>query len=607
MGQDGSRTEGSRMPRTDRAGGRRSMMAAAVPRVVLRTGVAALLVAAVGPGTASAAVSGGRVIAVLTDTSGLELTNYAPNSSVAVSLLRNGVTIANGTTKSLADGSASLNGGGNPGDCWTDVTPDILAGDVVQVGNDSMIVQGLTSQRPVATLTPGTLEMHGTAADPAGQQLTGGRLEARIIATFTNNKKSLRAPAVYDGAGTGWTATFSGLSDADMQIALAAKDARGVFQNASLTETTISQNPGARGATPPCATPSGRYAVTQAGRDAVNLANVGADLVLSGTSANASAIDASLADAGGRKATVAAAITTNAATGAQTWTATIPAASVAGLADGTLTASASYTVPSGAVSGATLSLPKDTVAPPAPTATPGAGTYAGPQSVTLADDDPAATVRWTNGGSPPTASSPAFGAAISVTASQTIMSVAVDRAGNMSPSAASAYVINAPAAGTGTTTGTGTGPGTGTSAPRALFAGTIPGLFQPGVADVANAGTIAVAGRRVTVFAVGRLTMARRLTRRALTRQGLRATMQLPSGTRALRITVVRMTGARPQPTPVAVRTRVPSRAGLYRLQLRDRALLARLRPGRYVLRVQAGRSARALGTGTDVGFAITG
>jgi hypothetical protein len=67
------------------------------------------------------------------------------------------------------------------------------------------------------------------------------------------------------------------------------------------------------------------------------------------------------------------------------------------------------------------------------------------------------------------------------------------------------------------------------------------------------------------------------------------------------------MTGARPQPTPVAVRTRVPSRAGLYRLQLRDRALLARLRPGRYVLRVQAGRSARALGTGTDVGFAITG
>jgi hypothetical protein len=600
MGQQhGSRTRGSRT-RTDRADGRRSAMAAAVPRVILRTGVAALLVAAVGPGTASAAVSGGRIIAVLTDTSGLELTNYAPSSDVAVSLLRNGVTIANGTTKTLGDGSASLNGGGNAGDCWTDVTPDILAGDVVQVGNDSMVVQGVTSQRPVTTLTPGTLEMHGTAADPAGRQLTGGTLEARIVATFTNNKKSLRAPAVYDGAGNGWTATFSGLSDADVQIALAAKDARAVFSNATATETTISQNPGGRAAVSPCTAPSGRYAVTQAGRDAVNAANVGADLVLSGTSARASAIGVSLADANGKNAAAAAAITTNAATGAQTWTATIPATAVAGLADGTLTASASYTVPSGTVGGATLSLAKDTVAPPAPTATPGAGTYAGPQSVTLADGDPDATVRWRNDGTAPSASSSRFGGAISVTASQTIMAVAIDPAGNASPTAALAYVISAPAAGGA--------PGAGAGAPRALFDGTIPGLVRPAaVADVPNTGTIAVAGRRVTRFAVSRLTMARRIGRRALKRQGVRATMQLPTGTRALRITIVRTTGGRPERTPIAVRTRVPSRAGLYRLRLRDRALLARLRPGRYVLRVQAGRSARALGAGADVGFAITG
>jgi hypothetical protein len=347
--------------------------------------------------------------------------------------------------------------------------------------------------------------------------------------------------------------------------------------------------------------------VTKADRAAVNAGNVGSDLVLSGASLKATAVSVSVADTIGNKTAAVPATITGPATGPQTWTATIPAASVAGLADGTLTASGSYVTATGTVTGATLALSKDLVAPPAPNAAPGPGTYSTAQSVTLSDADGAAIIRWTNGGTA-SASSPRADGPINVTGSQTISAVAVDGAGNVSPEASFGYVITpaapAPAAaaaraaaGGAAGAAAGAAPGAGAAAGRVPLAGAVAGQ-TPGVA---------VAGQRVSGFAVSRLAMARSLSRRQLRRLGLRATMQLPNGTKIVRITIVRLRNGRPERTPVAVRITRPKRAGLYRLQLRDRALLARLRPGQYVLQVKAGRSATRLGTTASLRFAITG
>jgi uncharacterized protein YjiS (DUF1127 family) len=48
------------------------------------------------------------------------------------------------------------------------------------------------------------------------------------------------------------------------------------------------------------------------------------------------------------------------------------------------------------------------------------------------------------------------------------------------------------------------------------------------------------------------------------------------------------------------------SAASSYRLRLRDRALLRRLKPGRYVLKVTPGRSLSDLGVTRQVGFTVT-
>ncbi|MGG7377284.1 hypothetical protein ACQ7B2_00240, partial [Escherichia coli] len=73
--------------------------------------------------------------------------------------------------------------------------------------------------------------------------------------------------------------------------------------------------------------------------------NVSRDLVLSGVTQDAGAVSVTLDDdddATTAPVTVPATLSTS--SGAQSFTATIPAADVQGLRDGTLTASATYTV-----------------------------------------------------------------------------------------------------------------------------------------------------------------------------------------------------------------------------------------------------------------------
>jgi hypothetical protein len=143
------------------------------------------------------------------------------------------------------------------GACWFGQTPDIRPGDRVQieimagprVGRiDETTVANITSKRPIRVINglDTLLVVHGTAQDGftaiPGNPLPIGQIEHRLIApgsTFAlNSRRGLRAvgaPATADGvltydpidalnpAGINWTATYGGLSEADMTIALGAE------------------------------------------------------------------------------------------------------------------------------------------------------------------------------------------------------------------------------------------------------------------------------------------------------------------------------------------------------------------------------------------------
>jgi len=85
------------------------------------------------------------------------------------------------------------------------------------------------------------------------------------------------------------------------------------------------------------------------------------------------------------------------------------------------------------------------LAPPAPTASPGQGALAVPQSVTLSDADTSAVVHVTTNGSPASAASPTYAGPIPVgVGTTTIRAVAVDLLGHASPEATFTYTILSP-------------------------------------------------------------------------------------------------------------------------------------------------------------------
>jgi hypothetical protein len=402
-------------------------------------------------------VNGAHVIASLYKNSGLELSGYTPGATLTVDILRNGVRV--GTMTDLVDSAGNLNV--NPTACWKDATPEILPGDVVSVTGDgavdTKVVQDVSSTVTRRDpLNPGTILVTGSALDPVtGLPLPLAGVEVRIVgtSTFSTGKRTLRT-TVTPGVTLGsFEARFAGFNSSDQQLMLAPLETRAVARNATLNEVTISQNPAAPGPAAPCAAPLSRNAITGANRTSVNIANVGSDLLLNGISSGATAVDVSLDDQDPATAAVTATATPAPAIGSQTWSVTVPAASVAALTDGTLTAVATYTVAATTIGGSNLTLPKDTIAPLAPTATPGPGLYNHAQSVTLSDADPTATLRYSNAGPDPTIASPAATAPVPVTSTQTLKAIAVDQVGNPSPVSTFAYTIDTAAPTTSLTGG----------------------------------------------------------------------------------------------------------------------------------------------------------
>jgi sugar lactone lactonase YvrE len=84
--------------------------------------------------------------------------------------------------------------------------------------------------------------------------------------------------------------------------------------------------------------------------------------------------------------------------------------------------------------------------PVAPVFSPVAGTYSGPQSVTITDATAGTTIYYTTNGAVPVSSSTRYTGAIAVVASETIKAIAITASGIKSPVATAAYVIAKPVA-----------------------------------------------------------------------------------------------------------------------------------------------------------------
>jgi len=436
-------------------------------------GFAALAVPAAAPAAINAPPKAPHDIIVFPVRDFVSATGYKATDSVTVEVLRNGVVIGRAAgvvpqddpTAPGFDGLVEVNHPG--GACWGDgggpnVTPDIMPGDVVRLTTapgtgDETTTANVTAQA-AEDLGSGTVVVHGTAQDANGNPLPVDQLEQRIVASGDrfdlNGRRTLRADNTgtadgfldYDAAGSiRWTATYTGLTAADVQRAL-ANQSRGMWLGtnpAATVEGTIYEDGEVPGPSAPCAAPLASNGVTTSTPGVVNAAYAAtnADLKLAGVAqSDVSAVTVTLKDPLNGAVTVPGTLSP-AATG-QTWSATIPALALATLGEGSLTASATFTVPGGTISGTALTILKDTVAPSAPTVTPGPGVYNADQSVKLTAEA-GAKIAFTTGGTPVTATSPQYTGPIAVSAGQTIDALAIDAAGNVGPATGPlTYVID---------------------------------------------------------------------------------------------------------------------------------------------------------------------
>ena len=184
------------------------------------------------------------------------------------------------------------------GFCWATTTPDIRPGDIVQLevltgaeagSINETRVANVRARRPIQTAVD-TVVIHGSASDVptvGGNPIPITEIEQRLVAPGNafeaNGKRTMRAPglppgtpvAAGDGAiaydpvdpdtnplGLNWTATYSGLSPADVKLALGA-DSRILWLGnpavviAPAVESTIFENSplAVPGPSAPCTAP----------------------------------------------------------------------------------------------------------------------------------------------------------------------------------------------------------------------------------------------------------------------------------------------------------------------------------------------------------------
>jgi hypothetical protein len=104
---------------------------------------------------------------------------------------------------------------------------------------------------------------------------------------------------------------------------------------------------------------------------------------------------------------------------------------------------------------------------------------------------------------------------------------------------------------------------------------------------------------------VSQLTLSRRISVARLRSRGLRGSMSVKQGTNVLRFAVYKARNGQKTGRALYTTTRTPTHAGLFRFSLRS-SKLSKLKAGRYVMEVRAGRSAASLGPAKQFAFTVT-
>jgi hypothetical protein len=244
----------------------------------------------------------------------------------------------------------------------------------------------------------------------------------------------------------------------------------------------------------------------------------------------------------------------------------------------------------------TASVRIDRTAPAPPTGTRQSGTFTAPFLFAL-QAEPTADIRYGVGNNAP---SLPFGGALNIASDTTIRATARDQAGNVSPVSTFTFTrtVAPPAQPT---------PGTPATSTTTVIQ-VVPGLGAA-AAPAAPAGPAAqgVQGIQVTSpAAVRNLTLSQRISITRLRIQGLRLSMQVPSGANVVRVAIYKARNGRKTGRALFVGYRNPARAGQFRTTLRDRSMLRKLKAGQYVIEVRPGASRSALGATTLRTFRVT-
>jgi hypothetical protein len=296
-------------------------------------------------------------------------------------------------------------------------------------------------------------------------------------------------------------------------------------------------NPAVPGPVAGCSAPLGSDAVTGANTKTISQANANQALTITGT-----------ADPNVKSVTLnVGGSTVPASLAGGTWSATV---NPSNLADGALTAAATFTNGTGTYHGRTMSLTKDTAAPGAPSADVAPGTYQAAQNVSLSAE-PGASIHYTTNGSDPTSTSKTYTGAINVAQSQSIKAVAVDAAGNTGPAAQFDYGVGAPV------------------------------VQQPSRPAVVT----------VPKLKIESLTLTKRTRLRSARKHGVDAVVYTPEGAKVAKIRILRGSKV------VQTITRKVSRDGVLDVRLPStKALRKGLKRGSYRIEFQVGRDAAHLG-----------
>lgn len=416
-----------------------------------------------GPG-----VRDGKNITVAHNIDFVAVFGYTVGDPMTVEVFRNGVKIgtASGSAQSTADGGGlEVNhgpvGAPQPGDCWENITPDIIPGDRIVVtgdgGTDEILVDDiLITNDPVddtTTADPSDVYVEGHASYADGtpipvDQLNSGEIRAGSRFRASPNEV-VRTPGMTDGYRAVYKDPYNIERNRDgidpKKAILNGDHAIGYGHVVSLPpESQLVEGVGnnANGPALGCeGSPQEANAVATSDDEAVNLTS--GDLVLGGIAmADTTAVTGTVSDETGGSVPFDATASLSTNPGQKSWSATIDRADLRRLADGTLTVAGRYTGAGDTAGGRELEILKDTVAPKNLTGTPGPGSYDSRQAVSL-NSGPGAEIHYTTDGARPTVDSRLFSRRIQVTASQTIKAFAVDRAGNQSGVSSLKYAIRA--------------------------------------------------------------------------------------------------------------------------------------------------------------------